>query len=158
MKIISHSLAETEAFAGSFMGTVSKSKSATVIGLYGDLGSGKTTFTQAVARALGIETTVTSPTFVIEKIYKIDKKDKEVRHKQSTDFTHLIHIDAYRLEKSEELLKLGWNEITSNPANLILIEWPERVSDILPSDHIRLRFTFVDKTSREIVMEENEGK
>jgi len=159
MKINSHSPAETEVFARSFVNEIfvrDRAVHATIVGLYGDLGSGKTTFTQAVARVLGIETTVTSPTFVIEKIYTIDKnkadKNPKVNHSQSTAFTHLIHIDAYRLEKSEELVRLDWQEIIADPSNLILIEWPERVSEIVPADHIRLHFTFIDETTREIEM------
>jgi tRNA threonylcarbamoyladenosine biosynthesis protein TsaE len=144
MKIIIHSLDEMDIFAMQWVKEIIGSKrKATVVGLYGDLGSGKTAFTQAVAKTLGIETTVTSPTFVIEKIYKINDE-------QSTGFTHLIHIDAYRLERSEELLKLGWHEIVTDPSNLIIIEWPEGVSDILPANHIHLKFTFVDETTREI--------
>lgn len=150
MKIITHSLAETEAFAARWLEQVmSKSDltkggrgGACVVGLYGDLGSGKTAFTQAVAKLLGIAENVTSPTYVIEKIYPI--------HSLPTGFKHLIHIDAYRLEKSAELAHLGWGEIIKDPQNLILIEWPERVADIMPADHIRLKFTFIDETTREI--------
>jgi tRNA threonylcarbamoyladenosine biosynthesis protein TsaE len=156
MKIISYSSQETSLFAESFIAKIkNRVVHAMVIGLYGDLGSGKTTFTQAVAKALGIETIVTSPTFVIEKIYKIDKdkmdtKKIEARHKQSTAFTHLIHIDAYRLEKSDELVRLGWNEIIADRTNLVLIEWPEKVIDIMPDDHVKLKFTFIDETTRVI--------
>lgn len=153
--ITSHSLSETETFAGSFLDAISHGDDrmrsqgvrATVVGLYGDLGSGKTAFTQAVARALNIRETVTSPTFVIEKIYAVNHSGTD---SQITPFTHLIHIDAYRLEKSEELIRLGWNEIIADPANLILIEWPEKVPDIMPADHIKLSFTFIDEITREI--------
>ena len=139
-----HSLNEMDIFVMQWVTGISGSKKkATVVGLYGDLGSGKTAFTQAVAKVLGIKTTVTSPTFVIEKIYKIN-------YKQSTGFTHFIHIDAYRLGKSDELVRLGWNEIITDPSNLIFIEWPERVVDSMPIDHIKLKFTFIDETTREI--------
>ena len=97
---------------------------ALIVGLYGDLGSGKTAFTQVVAKCLGVKETVTSPTFVIEKIYKLDHRD----------FEHLIHIDAYRLKNGDELLHLGWEEIAKNPKNIIFIEWPERVAEILPNN------------------------
>jgi tRNA threonylcarbamoyladenosine biosynthesis protein TsaE len=156
MKTVTHSPKETDAFAKKWLeDLIIKRKDdekgkAIIVGLYGDLGSGKTTFTQAVARALGIEEIVTSPTFVIEKIYALNEEKKEKIDKQSTCFTHLIHIDAYRLEKSDELARLGWNEIIGNPANLILIEWPEKVADIMPADHIKLKFVFLDETTREI--------
>lgn len=120
-----------------------KKQSATVVGLYGNLGAGKTTFTQAVAKGLGIDETVVSPTFVIEKIYELT----------SQKFSHLIHIDAYRLESSSELLSIGWNEIVSKPENLILIEWPERVSDIMP-EHMKIQINHLDnENSREIAID-----
>lgn len=148
MKIISHSTEETADFAKLWLDSLKISqknrsdanKSATVIGLYGDLGSGKTAYTQAVAKALGVVETVTSPTFVIEKIYALE----------SPEFKHLIHIDAYRLAKSEELKHLGWHDIIKDPANLILIEWPERVSEIMPAEHIQIKFNSIDPTTREI--------
>lgn len=120
--------------------------SAKVVGLYGNLGVGKTFFTQAVAKNLGIDEQIVSPTFVIEKIYRIDDGDKnrEVR------FDTLIHIDAYRLEKSEELLKLGWQNIVSDPKNLILVEWPEKIGDIMPT-HTKIFIKHgKDENSREI--------
>ncbi len=141
MNFISKNLEDTQKFASDFISDLSPSTNrATVVGLYGNLGAGKTTLTQSIARVLGISETVTSPTFVIEKIYELtDKK-----------FTHLIHIDAYRLEKSEELLHLGWQDIISDPHNLILIEWPERVADIMP-EHIKISLkTLENETFREI--------
>jgi tRNA threonylcarbamoyladenosine biosynthesis protein TsaE len=141
MNFISKNLEDTQKFASDFIqNLLPKDNVATVVGLYGNLGAGKTTLTQSIARVLGISETVTSPTFVIEKIYELtDKK-----------FTHLIHIDAYRIEKSEELLHLGWQDIISDPGNLILIEWPERVADIMP-EHIKLSLkTLENETSREI--------
>lgn len=101
-----------------------------VVTLSGGLGAGKTTFAQAFAKALGVEEDVTSPTFVIEKIYQL----KEQR------FERLIHIDAYRLESSRELEALGFKELLQDPGNLILIEWPERVPELIPSDATRVRF------------------
>ena len=142
MKIISKSLGETEKIAREFLAeNISKNEnSATVVGLYGDLGSGKTAFTQAAAKCLGVKEAVTSPTFVIEKIYKLDHQN----------FDHLIHIDSYRLKSGDELLHLGWEEIAKNPKNLIFIEWPEKVAEILPNDIKKIHFTFVDENTREI--------
>lgn len=142
MKELSKSLEDTERIAGNFISELSGGKTAVVVGLEGDLGSGKTTFTQAVARHLGVLETVTSPTFVIEKIYKL--KDKP--------FNHLIHIDAYRLESGAELGRLGWREINVDPGNLILIEWPERVKDILPAGMKIISFKFIDEKTREITI------
>lgn len=112
--------------------------SATVVALSGDLGAGKTTLTQAIARVLGITERLQSPTFVILKKYEI----------KSNKFTHLIHIDAYRLKSGQELQKLNWQEYVSNPKNLIIIEWPEQVSEILPKQMIRIRLEHVSEHER----------
>ena len=155
-KFISNSLEETQKMANDFVGSiVPQEDRATVVGLYGNLGAGKTTFTQCVARVFGVSETITSPTFVIEKIYPIriygrERPTSNGASEHKHNFSHLIHIDAYRLEKSEELLHLGWKEIISDSNNLILIEWPERVSDIMP-EHIRVNFKTLDEeNSREI--------
>jgi tRNA threonylcarbamoyladenosine biosynthesis protein TsaE len=141
--ITTHSLEETQQFAKEWLDSLNINESeATVVGLYGNLGAGKTTFTQAVARELGIDQPITSPTFVIEKIY-------EIKHK---NFARLIHIDAYRLEGGRELQDLNFEEIVSNKNNLIFIEWPENVKDILPTNHIKLFCEFVDENSRKFVV------
>lgn len=118
-----------------------KISGATIVGLYGDLGAGKTSFTQGVARALGIDETIVSPTFVIEKIYELPL--------QGRPFVHFIHIDAYRLEHSSELVSLGWQKIISDPTNLIFIEWPERVGDIMP-EHIKINLEHTADGGRQI--------
>jgi tRNA threonylcarbamoyladenosine biosynthesis protein TsaE len=100
------------------------SATAAIVALSGDLGAGKTTFAQGIAGALGIAENVTSPTFVIQKIYPIPQG--------RFPFTHLVHIDAYRLEREAELEKIGWHERATDPHNLIVIEWPERVAALIP--------------------------
>ncbi len=135
-----NSLNEFQKTAQDFALKLTPSTEARVVGLYGNLGAGKTTFTQAIAKSLGVEETVTSPTFVIEKIYELT----------GGKFTHLIHIDAYRLEKSEELLHLGWQEVTSDPKNLILIEWPERVVEIMPK-HIKVSLKTLDNPNDRLI-------
>lgn len=116
--------------AAAFVKRLAPSRAATIVALSGELGAGKTTFTQGAARALGIEETVSSPTFVIEKVYDL----------RNQPFRRLIHIDAYRLKDSHELEMLGWNEKIANPENLIFVEWPERVPELMPRDAIRIRF------------------
>lgn len=142
MKVLSKSVAETNKEAEKLAYKLAPlGAKATVVGLYGDLGSGKTTFVQELARALGIIETVTSPTFVIEKIYKLSTENK---------FDHLIHIDCYRLEKSAELEVLGFKTILNNSRNLIVIEWPEKIKDILPDDHQEIHFAVVDGETRRL--------
>lgn len=113
---------------------------ATVLGLVGDLGSGKTTFTQGVAEALGVRGAVTSPTFVIEKVYDLE----------GGPWGQLIHIDTYRLERADELLTLGWERIIKPPENLVLVEWADRVGELLPASARKLYFKFIDEETREI--------
>jgi len=143
MIILSKSLLETEKIAEEFLNKIKniKKEGATVIGLFGDLGSGKTTFTQATGKYLGVNEVMTSPTFVIEKIYSLDGR---------YGFKKLIHIDAYRLDSGKELQSLNFTEISKDPGNLILIEWPERVADILPPDLIKINFKFVSEFERKI--------
>jgi tRNA threonylcarbamoyladenosine biosynthesis protein TsaE len=141
MEIISKSLKETEEAARAFSEKLAPQKDvATVVGLYGDLGSGKTTFVQSCAKFFGVREPITSPTFVLIKNYELQTKNYKL----------IIHIDAYRLEKGEELLKLGWREIAADPKNLIFIEWPENVADIIPADTKKISFKFIDENTREI--------
>ncbi len=104
---------------------------AVVVALHGDLGAGKTTFTQTLARSLGVTESVTSPTFVIMKGYELEEQT----------FKNLIHIDAYRLESSSELSVLHFDRILKEPRTLVVIEWAEKVTDLLPAEVINLSFT-----------------
>lgn len=142
MEIISRSVADTVVEAQKILELL-KQKSvdkAVVVGLSGDLGSGKTTFSQSVANILGVTETVTSPTFVIEKVY----------HTKDTVFPQFVHIDAYRLDTSRELEVLGFKDLLSKRGTLVFIEWPEKVADILPLDIYMLNFKFIDENTRTI--------
>lgn len=118
-------------------------RKATVIALYGDLGAGKTTFTQGFLRALGVKKRIASPTFILFRQYAI----------RGERYANIYHIDAYRLKKSKDLLDLGFKEILADPKNLILIEWPENVKGILPRSVIRIKFRHGEKENeREIAL------
>jgi tRNA threonylcarbamoyladenosine biosynthesis protein TsaE len=151
--INSKSLSEMSKFAKGFLSNIVPANDhATIYGLSGDLGSGKTAFVKEVAHHLGLnKENITSPTFVIEKIYKLSSF--AARH---SSFKRLIHIDAYRLEDPKELLNLGWEEISSNRENLIMIEWPEIVAEILPEHTRTIYFEFVNETTRKIRMKNKE--
>ena len=145
-KVHSKSPKETEKAAQDFVASLEKSKSreqATVVGLYGELGSGKTTFMKSVARAFGVEEIVTSPTFVIQKSYPL--KDKR--------FSNLYHIDAYRLTSGDDLLTLGWERVLGDPQNIIFIEWPEFISSALPASINTVMFETIDETTRDITLD-----
>ncbi|MBI4992396.1 MAG: tRNA (adenosine(37)-N6)-threonylcarbamoyltransferase complex ATPase subunit type 1 TsaE [Candidatus Harrisonbacteria bacterium] len=107
-----------------------------VIALRGDLGTGKTTFTQGFMGALGVRHRVTSPTFLIVRKYEISTPIK----RGFIHFHHAYHFDLYRIQKPKELLDLGFKKIISDPHNILLIEWPERVKKILPKDTIWIEF------------------
>ena len=108
-------------------------KTAFVVGLEGELGGGKTTFLQGFAKGLGIKEKILSPTFVIMK-----------------KFNNFYHIDCYRVEKPKELLDLGFREITSNPKNIIVIEWADRIRKIMPKDTLWIKFDFIDGKRRRV--------
>lgn len=141
MKIQTYSLAEFQKFARDFTAILpASSESAAVIALSGNLGAGKTTFAQIVAKELGVEERVASPTFNIQKVYTIPRPVR--------GFGRLIHIDAYRLHSAEDLNKLGWKELIEDEKNLILVEWPEHVAGALPQSTQRISIEYVDEDSR----------
>ncbi len=109
-----------------------KDKGATLVTLSGELGAGKTAFAKALAKAFGIEEPVTSPTFVLEKIYALPER---------TPFSRLAHIDAYRLNDESELAALGFDELMSDPSTLVVLEWPEKVAGMMHSPAERITLT-----------------
>lgn len=114
---------------------------AVVVGLSGELGAGKTTFTQAFAKAIGVTEPVVSPTFILERVYRLPKK---------SPFARFVHIDAYRLEGARELLDIGWEALVSDPKNLIMIEWADKTEEALPEDTLRLFFLHGGENKRAI--------
>ncbi|MEI8249148.1 MAG: tRNA (adenosine(37)-N6)-threonylcarbamoyltransferase complex ATPase subunit type 1 TsaE [Candidatus Taylorbacteria bacterium] len=144
----STSLEETQKIAREWLADISSRYAdrdeALVVGLSGHLGAGKTAFSKAVAQELGITETVTSPTFVIMKAYEVQKnrepRDKNPKGTSVTSFPwkRFVHIDAYRLERREELEALQWERLVTDKNNLILIEWPENVGlkEFVPLGHL----------------------
>ena len=144
MEILSTSTADTEELAKTI---ANKLKAGMVLALYGDLGSGKTTFTAYLVRALGFDSRVQSPTFVIHRQYS---------RSASSDIQIIHHIDLYRLTSEEEVLDLGLPEMFLQQHSLVLIEWPELARKFLPPDVVKLYFTTIDETTRRIVIEDLE--
>jgi|JI8StandDraft_1071087.scaffolds.fasta_scaffold07159_2 tRNA threonylcarbamoyladenosine biosynthesis protein TsaE len=123
---------------------VPKHDHATVLALTGDLGAGKTTLTQALGKKLGVSETMISPTFVIMKNYVLGESG-EVR-----GYRKLVHIDAYRLDSPQEMMTLGFETLLADPGNLIIVEWPERIAGILPSDRIAITLEHLEENKRAI--------
>lgn len=119
-------------------------KSAVVLALQGDLGAGKTTFVQGFALGLGIQEKVLSPTFILMRRFDID----------SFIFKNFYHIDCYRLENEKDLEVLGFKEILNNPENIIAIEWPEKISNILPQKVIEIKFKHLIENKRTLTINE----
>lgn len=103
-----------------------KSKHAKVLALCGELGAGKTTFTQGFANALGVSGHVASPTFIIFRRHNIGECGEHKKIKK------VYHFDLYRIQEPKEILKLGFKKIINDPNNIVLIEWPEKIKNILP--------------------------
>lgn len=116
---------------------------ALVLALSGELGAGKTTFVQGFCRALGIKDRITSPTFVLMKIYKLAKKKLK--------FEHLVHIDCYRIERADELMHLGLDNILADSDAIVLIEWANRIKSALPDDAIVLEMRHGEKPSERTI-------
>lgn len=110
------------------------------ISLEGDLGVGKTALTKGIAKGLGISDIITSPTFTIVNTYEGN--------------TTLNHFDVYRINDPEELFEIGWEEYFNRDA-VCIIEWGDRVQNLLPPDLIRIKITRDDEDlqKRRIIIE-----
>ena len=109
-----------------------------VVGLYGNLGAGKTTFVKEVAKQLGVEEEITSPTFTIQKTYELSGQK----------FKKLVHIDLYRIEDLEEIKILNLEELFKEKESLILIEWIDKIEDELNDNFLKLEIEHKDDDSR----------
>ncbi len=118
--------------------------SALVIALEGDLGAGKTTLVQGVARALGIREIPKSPTFNLVKEYAVPGS-----------LLRLWHVDCYRLTGRTDLTALDLHRVFADPHNLVLVEWAQRVLGALPIDHIAVRMEHAGDDKRTISVNEH---
>lgn len=135
-KVITRTIEGTHALAKEFI----EKNDSHIITLHGDLGSGKTTFTQGVLAACLAKGPYTSPTFTIMKEYDID----------AYGFERVYHIDAYRIS-SEDMVELGWDDIMQDPKALVIVEWPENIESILPQDAKKIECKWVSESDREYV-------
>lgn len=109
-----------------------------VIELIGDVGAGKTTFVRGLAEGLGVTEPVTSPSFMISKVYALPDGGK------------LVHYDFYRL-KEPGLMVEDFAENLEDPNTVVVVEWGESVADLLPKDHIRVMINYTEE-GREVII------
>lgn len=131
---ITKSAAETQKLGEQF---AQRLKGGEIVGLIGELGSGKTTFVQGLARGLGIKKRIISPTFVFIRSYTLRPKPYA-----------LYHIDLYRVDSVEDVKGLGLEEIWSEPENIVVIEWAEKIEKTSPKKTIKIYFDYQEKDKR----------
>lgn len=145
-------VAETKSLAGKI---AAKLKGGETIGLIGELGAGKTVFVQGLAEGLGIKETVNSPTFVLMKVYSIIKSEAGSRKPDSrlttSHLRNLIHVDCYRLNDSQELKDIGLEEYLNRKDTVVVIEWADKVKEILPPDAMIINFKEGENENQRII-------
>lgn len=166
-KFISNNLEESRKFARDFAEEIltepmsrfrldrKDEGGAFVLALYGDLGSGKTAFAQAFAEALGVEEKIKSPTFIIFRKSEIHVSPASSAGKSAGKqnlFKYFYHFDVYRINSEKEILNLGWEEIISNPENMVLVEWADKIEKILPKNSVKINFKHLKGDKREITI------
>ena len=133
--VITNSEQETEALGARF---AEKLPGGTVVAMYGDLGAGKTAFVRGMARGMGLNCRVSSPTFTIVNEYLGQRE--------------LIHFDMYRLSGADELFEIGWEDYLARGA-VCAVEWSEKVEDAFYGDEVRITIEKLDDTRRKITIE-----
>ena len=129
---VTHSPEETAHLAGTIGKII---REGTVICLDGELGVGKTLFVRALARTLGVESDVTSPTFNLMNIYEAA--------------CPIVHFDLYRITSEEELEDIGFYEYAEATEGIVLIEWAEKFPDAMPADHLSVRIEALNDEERQ---------
>lgn len=151
-KFVTNSFKETQKVAAGLAAQIlrrKQTKQAVVLALSGDLGAGKTTFLQGFAQGLGIAEVVNSPTFTVMKKYRIPVSPAG---RQDEKYKNFYHIDCYRLESPEEILVLGFEEIISDPENIVAVEWAEKIGNLLPKNSISIKSRHLEENKRELTI------
>lgn len=145
MHLVSQNPADTERIAArlaeDLRNRMTGRSAALVVALEGELGAGKTTLVQGIARTLGISSSPKSPTFTLAKEYPIP----------GTPY-RLVHMDCYRLEGHRDLDALDMHRIWADPSALVLVEWAQRIAEALPRDHLTVRLAHDGGDRRSITL------
>lgn len=144
MQVVTNNYEETQKIGEEF---AAKLHGGDIVLLYGNLGDGKTTFMQGLAKGLGIEKRVISPTFIIVRKYDV---------KNSPDVATLYHIDLYRTQTLSDLQGLGLPEILEEKNAIVAIEWPEKLHSLSPKKHYSVSLETLDENTRKITIEKHE--
>ncbi len=145
---------ETQKIASELASKVIKSlqgragKKALIITLEGELGAGKTTFIRGFLKSLGVKDKVKSPTFVLMRHYHV--KLRHAADKTLKSDKEVYHLDCYRVRDHRDLSTLDLKSLFKSPNSIVLIEWPERISKILPRKLTKIHIDHIDKNKRKI--------
>ncbi|MEA3449529.1 MAG: tRNA (adenosine(37)-N6)-threonylcarbamoyltransferase complex ATPase subunit type 1 TsaE [Patescibacteria group bacterium] len=145
MKIITKNEEGTLAFAEKYAKDLLPGQ---IIGLIGDLGAGKTIFTKGLAKGLGVQQNISSPTFNIMRLYEIraTKTNQEIKK--------FCHIDAYRVESEFEIIDVGVEDFIGQKDTITVIEWADKIRNILPGRTIIINIKLLKKDQREIIIDQ----
>lgn len=130
----------------------SKNQKAMILALSGELGSGKTNFVRGLGRGLGIKGSITSPTFVLAKRYRIPKSEISG---QRPNFQWFWHLDVYRLKNTQDLVGLDFESIINNQHNIVAIEWADKIKKVIPKTAYWIRFSHLSRNRRKIMSPRN---
>ena len=145
MNISGHLISDSESATAEFAADMaSRIMSGTVLALYGTLGAGKSVFSRGFARGCGITGAIPSPTFTIIQEYATNGAPNGI--------ARLYHMDLYRIADSNAALAFGIDEYLYDTSAVKLIEWPERIKDILPDNTLRIDIAHISENSREITI------
>ncbi|MBA3723922.1 MAG: tRNA (adenosine(37)-N6)-threonylcarbamoyltransferase complex ATPase subunit type 1 TsaE [Candidatus Levybacteria bacterium] len=143
-KIITESFEQTQKLGSELAQSLNGGE---VLALHGDLGSGKTTFMQGFAKGLGIKRNIISPTFIIMRTYVMQGEEERGKGKA---IQNLYHVDLYRIENERDVEGLGLFELLGEKENIVAIEWPEKIENLLPKDKIDIYFEYMMDDKRSI--------
>ncbi len=143
-EILSSSLSKTKKVGRIIGEEILKKDKNVFIALYGDLGSGKTSFLQGLAKGLGVSDNIVSPTFLICKKYKTKKNN------------NFYHLDVYRIT-DKDLTVLNFKDIIDEEKGVVAVEWSENIEKSIPKKKIKIEFSFLSPKERRLIVEDNSG-